>query len=215
MDELLDVLQEEIDDTVADINREIEAARKRASRQRSRRDISKWCLEVALLLYVMMSYKWDAAILWLKSKKRRGSAIRQSMSDADIKAHLENAFLSADEDALMSYVTPGNSSLSKSAITTASLYMTEFKLAEEIWQDNIRNGKVMRAKTLSDRADEMLSANPGAQQIPAKIPYFSQSTKSWAKRFRKKFHLSYGHIRRIAKEVPLDELQRKATVTAC
>ena len=172
-------------------------------------------LGVALLLYVMMSYKWDAAILWIKSNKRRGAPISPSMSDADIQAHLENAFLNADEDSLMSYVTPDNSSLTKSAITTASLYVTEFKLAEEIWQENIRNGKVMRASTLSDRADEILNANPGAQQIPLKFPYFSNSTRCWAWRFRKKFHLSYGHIRRVARDVPVQELQAKAAVIAC
>ena len=215
MDELLDVLQGEIDETIASIDREIESARKRAARERSRRGISKWCLEVALLLYVMMSYKWDAAVLWLKSKRRRGQQISPHMSDADITAYLDNAFLQADEDALMSYVTPDNSSLSTSAIRTASLYMIEFKLAEEIWLANIAHGKVMRTTTLCERADCLLDANPGAQHIPRKTPYFSDSTKQWAKRFRKKFHISYGHIRNVGREIGVDELQRKAAVTSC
>ena len=116
MDELIGLLQEEIDDTVADINKQIESASRIYRRQRSRGDISKWCLEVALLLYVMMSYKWDAAILWLKSNKRRGAPISPSMSDADTHAHLENAFLNA----CLLYTSPSPRDLSTSRMPSSA-----------------------------------------------------------------------------------------------
>ena len=184
-------------------------AHQRCSTPRSK--LSKWCLEVALIVYCLMSYDFRLAILWLKRSPRKGKPLKDDVTDEEILNDLEDGFLAFDEVKLMSYVDPSTSTLSKTALDTAVTFTTEFKLAEQIWKANVTEGAVSRPPTLVREYNRLLDEEPGAGLKSRQSYYFLNSTKKWAGRFRKRMHCKYGKVNYAGKKIPKEELQEKAS----
>ena len=196
------------------VSRRIHLEQKKLARQRRstpRSNLSKWCLEVALIVYCLMSYDFRLAILWLRRSQRKGRPLKDDVTDEQLLNDLEDGFLAFDEVKLMSYVDPSTSTLSKTALDTAVTFTTEFKLAEQIWKANVTEGAVSRPPTLVREYNRLLDEEPGAALKPRKTYYFLNSTKQWAKRFRRRMFCRYGKINYAGKKIPKEELQEKAS----
>ena len=199
------------------VSRRIHMEQKKLARQRrstTRSNLSKWCLEVALIVYCLMSYDFRLAILWLRKSQRKGRPLKDDVTDEQLLNDLEDGFLAFDEVKLMSYVDPSTSTLSKTALDTAVTFTTEFKLAEQIWKANVTEGAVSRPPTLVREYNRLLDEEPGAALKPRKTYYFLNSTKQWAKRFRKRMFCKYGKINYAGKKIPKEELQEKASLNS-
>ena len=188
--------------------------RNKQQRLTARSQLSKWCLEVALIIYCLMSYDFRLAILWLRGSQRKGKLLEDDVTDEQILKDLEDGFLAFDEVQLMSYVDPSTSTLSKTAIDTAITFTTEFQLAEQIWKTNVTDGAVMRPPTLVGEYNRLLDKEPGAGLKPRRSYYFLSKTKMWACRFRKRMFCQYGKINYAGKKIPKEELQEKASVSS-
>ena len=173
--------------------------------------LSKWCLEVALIVYCLMSYDFRLAILWLRRSQRKGKLLDDDVTDEQLLKDLEDGFMAFDEVKLMSYVDPSTSTLSKTALDTAITFTTEFQLAEQIWKTNVTDGAVMRPPTLVREYNRLLDKEPAAGLKSRKSYYFLNSTKKWAGRFRRRMFCQYGKINYAGKKIPKEELQEKAS----
>ena len=201
---------------VADLAEEVNAVnkclylqQKRISRLTAAKPmVSSWCLQVALIIYVMTSYDWTLAVLWLKSKKRRGDPIREGTTDEDLQQFLENAFLEADETVLTSYLTPQDTTLSQTAIKTAVKFVSEFKLTEGVWKDNISVGKVTSARSMNVKMNALLEGEPAAGSVPRIHPDVkNKSSKNWVARLRKRFYMNWDRIDTVARNMSTDEIK--------
>lgn len=206
-----------IDGELAGVSRQLKQEQRKLRHQRrltARSNLSKWCLEVALIVYCLMSYDFRLAILWLRRSQRKGKLLEGDVTDEQLLKDLEDGFLAFDEVKLMSYVDPSTSTLSKTALDTAITFTTEFQLAEQIWKTNVTDGAVMRPPTLVREYNRLLDEEPGAGLKSRKSYYFLNSTKKWAGRFRKRMFCQYGKINYAGKKIPKEELQEKASLSS-
>ena len=206
-----------IDGELAGVSRQLKREQRKLRHQRrctARSKVSKWCLEVALIVYCIMSYDFRLAILWLRRSERKGKLLEDDVTDEQLLKDLEDGFLAFDEVKLMSYVDPSTSTLSKTALDTAVTFTTEFQLAEQIWKTNVTDGAVMRPPTLVREYNRLLDEEPAAGLKPRKPYYFLNSTKKWAGRFRRRMFCQYGKINYAGKKIPKEELQEKASLSS-
>ena len=70
--------------------------------------ISRWCLEVALVISSMMSNDLRVGVLWLKYPARRGKPVDENLDNDRICAILRDHLSRANIDALESWSDPAN-----------------------------------------------------------------------------------------------------------
>ena len=211
----MDVLDEHVDAEFQRVSRELRLKQKRLDIAHRRgtglRHVNRWCLQVALIIYCIMSYDWKLSILWLKNPRRKGKPLGEDVTDEEILEDLEDGFLAFDENTLMSYLDPSSSTLSKSAIDTAIKYTTEMLLSEKIFNTNVSDGTVMRPPTLVSEYNQLLDQTGFAGHIRRRGDQTDPATKHWAVRLRRRMHCRVGKVSVASRKIPKEELQAKAS----
>ena len=106
----------------------IKLALKRASKRKyiqdKRRDattkLSHWCLKTAMCIMLHFNHDITYAVLWLRSKQRRGARLEADGDEESLRKYLEDFFFSCNVDVLASCTDPEHSPLLPSCIKTVA-----------------------------------------------------------------------------------------------
>ena len=135
----------DIDDQLHDITHQIQkhawSMKKKRQRSTGAGQLSKWCLQVGLIINVIMSYNTSNTVAEATETKRQSPP--EDVADEDLLSDLTDAWLAADEAEITSCVEPATSTLSETAIETAVSSTTELNFAENIWRTNVEHGAVV------------------------------------------------------------------------
>jgi hypothetical protein len=168
------------------------------SLKRKREDtftLSKWCLKTALCISCICNYDFAAGYAWLDDKRRRGATLPAHATQAEIVQLLEEHFLRADVDELMSWVDPPSSTLHRTVLKTAIAFARMHALAG--WVEHINNqcGSVVRTERLIEHYNAAGLTQPNdVCLLPAVQSHTKYCGRKWAQRWRVRFGAKYGHL---------------------
>ena len=172
--------------------------------------LSKWCLETALCIACICNYDFSAGYDWLQKKQRRGAPLPLGVSQARVEQILEDAYLRADLDHLMSWVDPSSSPLPRTVLETSIAFARQHKLAGWVGDLNKRCGSVVRTERLIEQYNSIgLTEMNDGMWLPVVRPHTSGNGRMWARRWRNKHGGLYGALT-VREPIALDEIRCKA-----
>ena len=184
-----------------------EAARKR--RRRSPLGITAWTLQVAVCVSCVLRHNFNAGVCWLFEKKRKGAPVDPSADRAELVLQLEEYFVAADTDELVSWVTPESTPLRSSVLRKAQQYAKDWELADFVQETNTVHDSVAQSGVLLDRYSDLLR-----RDAPCLRRYDlgdANARKCWAYRWRKRVGGKFGSLRK-AQKFDLEATRVKAAL---
>jgi hypothetical protein len=172
--------------------------------------VSKWCLETALCIACICNYDFSAGYVWLQKKQRRGTPLPLGVSQACVEQILEDNYLSADLDHLMSWVDPTSSPMPRTVLETAIAFARQHKLGGWVSDLNTRCGSVVRTERLIEQYNSIgLPEMNDGMWLPVVRPHTTSNGRMWAVRWRKKHGGLYSALT-VREPIALDEIRAKA-----
>ena len=153
--------------------------------------ISRWCLQVALVISSMMSNDLRVGVLWLKYPSRRGKPIDGNLDNDRICAILRDHLSRANIDALESWSDPASQAIPDTVKKTAAKFVIDFRLAELVWRRNTRFGAVLDAGTLVNNWNE-IKADSSMVHLAKTLQHGEKATSVQLARFRKRTSCQMG-----------------------
>ena len=190
------------------------ASQERRQRKLEGEIISPWCLQVALVIACMTNYEFEKAYTWLRCPKRRGRALPEAISKETLMKLLEEKFMQADLEVLLSYMDDENCLLQRNVKNTAAVYVAELKATENIFTRNWQHGAVVDTEELdlSLLDDSTRLTSPYSTSNPNALDELTETAmKKKRNRFRKKFGVTVSGVMYTEKPMSQAEKQTKAT----
>ena len=170
--------------------------------------ISRWCMEVALVISSMMSNDLRVGVLWLKYPSRRGKPIDGNLDNSRICEILRGHLSRADIDALESWSDPANQAISDSVKKTAAKFVIDFRLAELVWRRNTRFGAVVDAGILVNKWNE-IKADSNMIHLAKTLQHGEKATSNHFGSPSKAYFMSDGRMHWLAERQHSGRCQRK------
>ena len=195
----------------AEIHRQ--EARERKKRLRDDVPITPWCLQVALVISCMTNFTHDVAYSWLVCPKRKGAQIRRQMSKEEIVTYLDDKFLEADIDVLLSYGDGAACRLMRNVAPTALKFVSEFRMTEGILTRNVDHGAVVSARELVEQTNTFIAENDYESALPGRLylPTDVRKARMRLTRYRKKWSVDVHGV--VYTEKPISQMEKRTKAT--
>ena len=193
---------------------ELRRLRKQQSDMRRRRDaltgLSRWTLETAVLICLLLSYDFSAGAYWLQMRRRRGTPLPHGLDASQVTALLEDVFLNSDECVLATWTDPVHSPLLQTVMRTATSFVRGYALAAWVRQRNAQ-GVVVPRTLLVERYSAPVGVVGHGMLIGAAMSASCSAAcvRQWASRWRHRFGGKHMRLR-VEDPVPLAEQRSKA-----
>ena len=186
---------------VADMTRELKRMRNTAAKALQRREtitvLSTWTLQTATCIVILLDYDFNAGVVWLQSKSRRGAACDPTMSTEDLRHRLENFFLQSDVHVLATWTDP-QSRVARTALAAAKAFVKSYELALWVRDLNVEYGATVRTPTLIGRYNSEIGSHVSFSADAALHPVLGlglSGNRMWAYRWRLKYGGKFGSLR--------------------
>ena len=175
--------------------------------------LSRFTLQTAMLIALLLQYDFTAAAIWVQTRRRRGSQIPEGMAQSDVREMIENAFLAADDHELASWTDSDSSPLPANVRKTAAKFVREYQLATWVQNQNNSKGIAVPSQLLVSEYNKLVkNSDWGIEGVPEIAT--SSWRRVWASRWRAKF--GGRHMRlRLEEPVGLEERRSKVARKSC
>jgi len=182
---------------------------KKARKRNAAGAFTRYNLQVAACIAVILGFDFQAATEWLLSRKRRGTKAGNDIDPSAAQQKLEEYVLSVPDDEIAMWTDPSASPLPASVLKTSVKWSEGYKLKNWARRVNVENGTPIRSELMASHFNESLASNE-LSGFGKEVHSSSAFIKIWCHRWRLRHGAKYGFLR-TSEHIPLEDKREQAS----
>lgn len=194
------------------IRSELKLLKDRAKKARKRNAagaFTRYNLQVAACIAVILGFDFQAATEWLLGRKRRGTKVDKSIDPSAAQQKLEEYVLSVPDDEIAMWTDPSASPLPTTVLKTSVKWSEGYKLKNWARGVNVENGTPIRSELMASHFNESLASNE-LSCFCREVHSASAFIKDWCHRWRVRHGAKYGFLR-TSEHIALEDKREQAS----
>ena len=182
---------------------------KKKQKRKAAGAFTRYNLQVAACIAVILGFDFQAATEWLLSRKRRGTKAENGLDPSAAQQSLEDYVLSVPDDEIAMWTDPSASPLPACVLKTSVKWSEGYKLKNWARRVNVENGTPIRSELMASHFNESLASNElsGFGKEVHSSPAF---IKIWCHRWRLRHGAKYGFLR-ASEHIALEDKREQAS----
>ena len=194
------------------IRSELKRRRATAKKKRKRNaagTFTRYNLQVAACIAVILGFDFQAATEWLLSRKRRGTKAENGIDPSAAQQNLEEYILSVPDDEIARWTDPSLTPLPLSVLKASVKWSEGYKLKNWARRVNVENGTPIRSELMASHFNESLASNE-LSGYGKEVHSSSKFIKNWCHRWRLQHGAKYG-VLRTSEHIALEDNREQAS----
>ena len=181
---------------------------KKTQKRKAAGAFTRYNLQVAACIAVILGFDFQAATEWLLSRKRRGTKAENGIDPSAAQQTLEEYVLSVPDDDITMWTDPSASPLPATVLKTSVKWSEGYKLKNWARRVNVENGTPIRSELMASHFNESLASNE-LSGFGKEVHSSSASIKDWCHRWRLRHGAKYGFLR-TSEHIALEDKREQA-----
>ena len=181
---------------------------KKTQKRKAAGAFTRYNLQVAACIAVILGFDFQAATEWLLSRKRRGTKAENGIDPSAAQQTLEEYVLSVPDDDITMWTDPSTSPLPASVLKTSVKWSEGYKLKNWARRVNVENGTPIRSELMASHFNESLASNE-LSGFGKEVHSSSAFIKIWCHRWRLRHGAKYGFLR-TSEHIALEDKREQA-----
>ena len=182
---------------------------KKTQKRKAAGAFTRYNLQVAACIAVILGFDFQAATEWLLSRKRRGTKAENGIDPSAAQQNLEEYVLSVPDDEIAMWTDPSASPLPASVLKTSVKWSEGYKLKNWARRVNVENGTPIRSELMASHFNESLASNE-LSGYGKEVHSSSKFIKNWCHRWRLQHGAKYG-VLRTSEHIALEDNREQAS----